>query len=143
MAETRVKNRFCRDCGVDVRPHALFCYNCGSSVAPKATPPKNKNKEISGDNLFDADIDSDKASASLKTEILETAEKNGNEENNREKPRLESAASLRRKPKTIQKKRIEIVWEEPDHAPNLWFILVALLLTLFAIGIWLLASSLG
>ena len=50
---------------------------------------------------------------------------------------------MRRKSKIYQSKKIEVVWEEHDNAPNGWFILVALLLTLIAAGISYLAIYLN
>lgn len=142
MAETLVKNQFCRACGMDIRPRALFCYNCGSSVAPKI--PLLENQKTSEDDLFDAAVAEGKETSDLKTEVIneKIVETNGKKDSAQEKPPLQSADKLRRKPKTVQRKRIEVTWEEPEGAPNVWFILVALLLTVFAFGIWLLASYL-
>jgi ribosomal protein L40E len=51
--------------------------------------------------------------------------------------RLKSAAAMRQKAKSNQKKVVEYVWEEPENAPNIWFLLVSLLLALFAGGLLL------
>lgn len=144
MAETLVKNRVCNACGADVRAGAFFCYNCGASISADAAQlPERNGKNDQGE----------------KTEKLLPLEKNFEDENvtapeEREtagkdeaivaekEPELKSAASMQRRPKTIQRKRIEVTWEEPASAPNIWFLLVAVLLTGFAIGLWLLASYL-
>ena len=55
---------------------------------------------------------------------------------------LQTAANLRRRAKTAGRKRVEIVWEEHDNAPNGWFIIVALILTVFAIAVWVLSTYL-
>jgi hypothetical protein len=48
------------------------------------------------------------------------------------KLKLKSAASLRRKSKSFQNKKVEIVWEEHENAPNIWFIAVTVVLTIVA-----------
>jgi hypothetical protein len=60
----------------------------------------------------------------------------------REDAKLKSAANMRRKAKSFQRKRVEVVWEEPENAPNKWFPLVAIVLILFVIGIFYLAMYL-
>lgn len=61
-----------------------------------------------------------------------------------EEAKLKSAASLRRKAKPgLQKRKVEqIVWTGHENAPNAWFIVVALVLTLFATGVFWLAMNL-
>ena len=60
-----------------------------------------------------------------------------------EEAKLKSAASLRRKAKTFQKKKVEeIAWTGHENAPNGWFILVAVVLTLFAVAVFWAAMSL-
>lgn len=144
MAETLVKNQVCTSCGADVRTGAFFCYNCGSSVAPDIVSTERNGKNDEGEKteklLFsEKPLEEEKIPA---VENKETPEKKEAEITPTAKPELKSAASMRRKPKTIQRKRIEIVWEEPASAPNVWFLLVAVLLTGFALGLWLLASYL-
>ena len=60
----------------------------------------------------------------------------------REDAKLKSAANLRRRAKTFQKKTVEVVWEEPETAPNKWFPIVAILLILLVVGIFYLAMYL-
>lgn len=140
MAETLVKNKVCNACGVDVRPGSLFCYNCGSGVSAAASE-KSAEKTLIENNLFSENTDDDKKLAAVVEE-----DKSGTQNNGKitadEKPKLKSAASMRRKPKTIQRKRVEVVWEEPESVSNYWFILIAFLLTLFAAGLWFIALSL-
>src|SRR5215210_6792017 len=125
MAETLVKNRVCNACGADVRSGASFCYNCGSSViAEPLSPEKNGNNDVGEKTekfLFpEKTFEDEKIQA---VENKETAEKTEAEITAEAKPELKSAASMRRKPKTIQRKRIEVAWEEPASAPNVWFLL--------------------
>lgn len=144
MAEILVENQVCGACEAEVRKGALFCYNCGTSVAPEMEPPANNHKSEKAPDIEVAEritekekVETKPASAEVFTEtaIKKPDGKPGDLAENK----LKSAASMRRKPKTVQQKRVEIVWEEHENAPNIWFILVALLLTLFAAGIWYLA----
>jgi hypothetical protein len=166
MAETLVKEKVCRACGADVRPRALFCYNCGSAVAPDAPLPEGRKKSKSGNwynsetagqdpapavskksgrrskpaaaQKADPEIEDAAVAAPAGDEKKAVDEKSGKSD----LKRLDSAANLRRRGRSIQKKRVEIIWEEHDNAPNGWFILVAVLLTLLAVAIWLVARYL-
>ena len=144
MAETLVKNRVCNACGAEVRSGAFFCYNCGSSVETEtASPEKNGNNEVG--QKTEKLLYPEKTFEDEKIPVVEnkeTSERNEVETTPEVKPELKSAASMRKKPKTIQRKRIEVTWEEPASAPNVWFLLVAFLLTGLALGLWLLASYL-
>lgn len=141
MAETLVKNRVCNSCGADVRDGALFCYNCGSNVAVDTSSERNGNNDKS--QKTEKLQFPEKTLAEEKIAVVEDKKTDEKTETVPEpKPELKSAASMRRKPKTIQRKRIEVVWEEPASAPNVWFLLVAFLLTGLALGLWLLASYL-
>ena len=52
--------------------------------------------------------------------------------------KLKSAAALRKSGRVApQKKTVEVVWEEPENAPNGWFLVAAFVLALFAVGILL------
>jgi hypothetical protein len=149
MAETLVENRTCSACGVDVRTGALFCYNCGGSVAPELPVAENHlpdgdfresvTEEISGEEILEPIKDI----PSAKTVFAETADKPIEKTGIQEEAKLKSAASLRRKAKTFQKRKIEeIAWTGHENAPNAWFILVALVLTIFAVVIFWLAMRL-
>lgn len=153
MAEIIVKNQICSICGADVRKGALFCYNCGGSVAPEIIVPKAEKV----DNENQVVIKKDFTENGQKTSGKKLKNKPQNEsallEEIAEKPipkpavqpetKLKSAASLRKKSKVIQKKKVEIVWEEYENAPNVWFILAALLLTAFAVVVMWLALYFG
>ena len=156
MADIFVKEQVCEACGVEVREGAAFCYNCGSNVTPENLPPENNHQSanvISGkfrEEVAENEFVAQETEVNLPendvavTEII--AKKHVEEPDTTVKdlpePELKSAASLRRKPKTIQRKRVEVIWEEHENAPNAWFILVAVLLTLFAGGIWYIAMYL-
>ncbi|MBA4123742.1 MAG: zinc ribbon domain-containing protein [Acidobacteria bacterium] len=145
MAETLVENQVCNHCGADVRPTALFCYNCGSSVAPE-TVIALKDKESVGESRLRRIIAEGKngdKNVQIKRIIAEEAvDKSITQSSVQTETNLKSAAAMRRKSKTIQPKRIEVFWEEHENAPNGWFILAAILLTLTAAGILYLAMYL-
>lgn len=141
MAETLVKNEVCKKCGVDVRANTQFCYNCGASVSGSVENDLTDGNKETNLLVFPENAVAEKDSAAVRDHLAEAATGNGNAAVE-EKPPLKSAASMRRKPKTIQRKRVEISWQEPESAPNLWFILAAVLLTVFAFVLWFLASSL-
>lgn len=113
MAEIKTEKQICRTCGVDVRPDTLFCYNCGSAVG---NFPTVKDKLLEEEQF--AGRESEKISAAAK------------------ETKLTSAASLRQKKNSAPKKTVEVVWEEPQSASNVWFLVVAFLLTIFAVGIF-------
>lgn len=46
--------------------------------------------------------------------------------------KLRSASALRKRTKPTRIKKVEIVWEERDSAPNAWFIIFAMLVSLIA-----------
>ncbi|CAN5756325.1 hypothetical protein BH24ACI1_BH24ACI1_27370 [soil metagenome] len=145
MAEILVENQVCNHCGADVRPTALFCYNCGSSVAPEIVIAL-KDKESAGEARFRRIIaegkNGDKPTQIKQTIIEEAVNKPTTQSTVQTETKLKSAAAMRRESKTIQPKRIEVFWEEHENAPNGWFILAAILLTLTAAGILYLAMYL-
>lgn len=158
MAETLVEQRVCAKCGADVRKGALFCYHCGGAVAPEvAVSAANGDSVSSGwfrENI--AEEESPKTTAKLDEAVAEELEKPIEKPSDTpiektsdepvEKPKiveeaqLKSAAAMRRKAKIVQKKRIEeIEWAEHESAPNVWFLLVALILIAIAAGLFFLA----
>ena len=146
MAETTIENRVCSSCGSEARPNALFCYHCGGSVAPEVVVALKDKKAAVGEDLFHENIIEEK-NAEQPTQI----EKSGIEKTAddavpklivNEEPKLKSAATMRRRSKSFQPKRTEIIWEEHDNPPNGWFIVAAVFLTLFAAGILYLAMYL-
>jgi len=163
MADTLVENRVCEACGVDVRSGSLFCYNCGESVEPKSEVVVNEDNEIASQIWFrenignNGDESGESKSEEIKIEsdseiakteevvenpIDKTAQAPVEKTSIHEQAKLKSAASLRRKSKIIQRKKVEVVWEEHENAPNGWFIIVALVLAGLAAGIIYLAIHL-
>jgi len=131
MAEISVENQTCKKCGVDIRPNTLFCYNCGASVAPEEM---NGNRPSSAD-FQNKSVKEKKASKIKSRTVSKKHIKDLEQTASFETTKFKSAASLRQKSKPAQKKSIEVIWEEPENAPNVWFLAVAFLLTLFAVGI--------
>lgn len=150
MTENPVENPVCSTCGALVRPQALFCYNCGSAVAPEIEQPERDEAAGNG-SLNDGIVDENKAETQLKTgsdENYDAPIQKPSDTLVEDKPekilplqtetKLKSAAAIRRSGRTpVQKKTVEVVWEEPESAPNVWFLVVAFVLALFAVGILL------
>ena len=135
MVETAIENRICQTCGAEVRPNTLFCYNCGKSVAPEIVQdlPRKRDGgdvEFRENNAPGQKNDLGQTESTVLRETIDEPIPILSEE-----PKLKSAAAMRRQPKSVQPKRVEIIWEEHANAPNGWFILAAILLTLFAFGI--------
>lgn len=143
MAETTIENQVCRTCGAGVRSGAFFCYSCGSAVSPE-TKVALKDEKTVGNVSFPktlAEENNNGQTAKLEQPIIEqtVADKSVLKPNANEEPKLKSAAAMRRKSKIYQPKKIEVIWEEHENAPNGWFITVAIVLTLLAAGIFYLA----
>lgn len=167
MAKTLVEKEICDACGADVRPDSLFCYNCGGAVSDDIPESVLERKQkISSGNNFRNDLppDNNLKTTKLKNEAVEeieikpiekpsekpfvdefpakTEEKLPERPSIQEEAKLKSAANLRRKAKIYQRKTVEVVWEEPENAPNKWFPIVAILLIFFVIAIFYLAMYL-
>ena len=145
MAEIKVENSTCPACGADARPNALFCYHCGSSVAPELVVALKDKKDVSNVRFYkisDEEKNGDKSEQIEQVVVEKIEDKPIYKSNLSEEPKLKSAATMRRKKKSFQPKRIEIIWEEHENAPNGWFIAAAIFLTLFAAGILYLAMRL-
>ncbi|MDQ3042391.1 MAG: zinc ribbon domain-containing protein [Acidobacteriota bacterium] len=145
MAETTVENLICQACGADVRPNALFCYHCGGSVAAEVVVALKDKKAVGNAQFRDViseEKNGDKSERIKKTIVEQIEDQPILKPNVVEEPKLKSAATMRRRSKSFQPKRVEIIWEEHENAPNGWFIAAAIFLTLFAAGILYLAMLL-
>lgn len=150
MSETTVENQVCNACGADVRKDALFCYHCGGELASKTSVSideqtggklfQENNFERNGNNFKSFKVETEKENREIIAgeQIAAPVEKT----NAAGETGLKSAATLRRKNKSIQPKRIEVIWEEHENTPNVWFILVAVFLTIVAAVILFLAIRL-
>lgn len=152
MAETLVENQICDACGADVRAGALFCYGCGGAVASEIIVAKNNKTAIAGQVRFPEITSRENKNGDEfkegKVELKQEVEEASFKEDAKapavkpvvgEMPELQSAASLRKKSKTFQPKKIAVSWEEHQNAPNIWFILTAVFLTILAAVILFLA----
>ncbi len=143
MVEIRVKNRICQACGADARPNALFCYHCGGSLAAAADinlGNKKDSNEPFRRSVAETENGGQPAAQTRAAIVREPADQPILKLiPPAEEPKLKSAAAMRRKSKRFQPKRIEIIWEEHENAPNGWFVFAAIILTLFAAGILFLA----
>lgn len=129
MAETQVENRICNACGSEVRRDALFCYHCGGSVAPEIVVAlKDKQSFMENEN-------GNKSAQGKIPKIDESIDKPIPKPGLPEEPKLQSAAAMRRKSKSFQPNKVEVIWEERENAANIWFILAAIVITLLAVGI--------
>ncbi len=146
MAKKAPEKSFCDACGADIRGGSLYCYNCGGPVTEEskaAVAAKTATDGIS-DAWFREEITPPRDTTKLKppavTEVAEAPpiEKPGIYE----EAKLKTAASLKRKGKTLTRKRVEVVWDEPDKGPDAKFILAALSLTLIVIVVFFVAAYL-
>ncbi len=69
-------------------------------------------------------------------------EKSARQSDIQKEAKLKSAAAMRRKAKSFQAKQVEVVWEEPENSSSVKLVLVVFLLTLFAVGVVVLANYL-
>ena len=105
----------------------------------------SEDVEIENDQSDEQEIIEDNAEIEADEDTeLQTDEEIGEDENaeKRDLSKMDSAANLRRRGKSIQKKRVEIVWQEHDNAPNGWFIFFAVFLTILALVIWIISTYL-
>jgi hypothetical protein len=151
MAEKLLEKPICQACGADVRQYAQFCYSCGSSVAQ--AEKENTGNNGKPDVRLREEVAGGKSAAS--PEKIEAAEKPiekpaedffalpvGNKLKSRNEdlaenksPPLKTAAAIRKQNRRAEKKRVEIVWEEPRNSANILFIIVSLFLLLVAVVI--------
>jgi hypothetical protein len=167
-ADVRKGALFCFSCGSSVAPEIPASEINASEITQPAIDeseaaehkdrkfeiikPENEEPERTApltEVFVDENLKRDGDEAENKTEVLPAAEVTEisdipvKKTDIIEEAKLKSAASLRRKAKTVQKRKVEeIVWTGHDNAPNLWFILVAVVLTLLAFGIFWMAMQL-
>lgn len=134
MATASVQNKICRLCGAEIRPNALFCYACGGAVVEEEKRSEKLAFEKSAEIAVKKRETVEKAEAVENIEKVETGKPIAAEE-----AKLKTAAAMRRKSKSFQSKKVEVVWEEHDNAPNVWFIAAAIFLTIAAGAILFLA----
>lgn len=132
MPEIAVENPVCDACGADIRPGTRYCYNCGEVVAVKTG---GEYQPIGTEEAREADqktVRSDNGSRGKTNEAAPLASAKPTIEENRP---LKSAAAIRRRAKAFERKPIEVVWEEREKSPGVIFVVVTVLLLLFAIAV--------
>lgn len=165
-----VEKRVCGECGVDVRPDTSFCYNCGKSVSPEAPAPDEAAEASDawfGETLVserpaeelaepvepEPESEPEPELKSSEPEVEERADAAAEEtipdvsdidpihHSLPVEGGLKSAAAIRKRPKTYQRREVEVVWEEHQDPPMSRFILVTLLFVLFTIAVFLIAMQ--
>ncbi len=152
MAKSVAEKPVCEACGADVRAGSLFCYNCGGPVTAEAKRAKKKktakaavsdawfNDELSGTGRRDTNkLTPPEPEPSSEPEPTQT-DKPIPKPGIYEEAKLRTAASMRRKGKSIERKSVEVVWEAPEVMPGARFILAALSLTLVVVLIYFAAA---
>ncbi len=160
MAE---ENQICPSCQAVIRSRALFCYKCGASIVSNSSSKSKKGKRkktaelvsemIEGvekkeelSNVWFKDKIVEEKDEELKLpeveqEIVQSMSEEVKIESTpsiQEKAKLQSAASMRQSAKTIQKNRIEVVWEKPETS-NIRFILGTIIFAAIAFAVVFLA----
>lgn len=113
MNQVLVQERVCEKCGADVRPESLFCYSCGERVTADGPTIDPDDEGVSPDAVEDE-----------KANFRRPGERSGEE--------LRSAALLRKRLRTFERKPVEVIWETPAASSDARFIAVTILLLFFA-----------
>jgi hypothetical protein len=144
MAETTVENQVCQACGAEVRKGSLFCYSCGASVSAEIPVVKKDKNEVISETDFKAtaipvnvngkgtkqkQINQEVKKIVVEETLAAPIEKSNSAD---QETKLKSAAAIRKTTKSIQPKKVEIIWEEHENTPNVWFIAVTIFLTILA-----------
>ena len=159
-ADIRPGSGFCYNCGGTISlEEREDLPKTAASIDPKAVDDAWRQNDLGETSDFQTSS-IDLKTTKLKEEVVEVIDlkpigKPSDEPLNQtiesipaEKPalpedaKMKSAANLRRKAKSFQRKTVEVVWEEPESAPNKWFPLVAIILILLVVGIFYLAMYL-
>jgi dGTP triphosphohydrolase len=159
MAE---ENQICPSCQAVIRSRALFCYKCGASIVTNSSAKskkggRKKTAELVSEAIDGAEKKDEVSNVWFQDKIVEEQVAEEVEEQKadevmeevkiastpsiQEKAKLESAASMRQKAKTIQKKQIEVVWEQPNTS-NIWFFLGTIIFAAIAFAVVFLAWTL-
>ena len=140
MANQAVENAVCPTCGADLREGALFCYGCGKAVPASASEDPAKTLQFSRDT-FAVDVDSaavPRPDDPKATNGPVTVDAGGPAANGKG---LRTASSMRRRPKTPERKNVEVTWASPERPSALFFVVSISLglaaLTLIALALYL------
>lgn len=103
-----------------------------SEPEPVAESEPPQSKAVPADTQLKSDLRSGAGGDAPRTRIRSRATEETKFTSSFDDTRLRSAASLRKKGKPARLKMVEIVWEEKEQSPNIWFMVMALLFGLFA-----------
>ena len=153
MAENVIEKAACTSCGTEVREGSSFCYSCGEPVSGKPLKAKSKRSRKGSKNGRSVKETNRLAEEPEKAIVQETQVDEQPVENHAEpiaveepviedkhalaesvvedSSRLRSAASMRRRTRTFERKPVEIMWVEREK-PSLTFIIVSLIIVGFA-----------
>lgn len=148
-----LEKQICESCGAEIRANALFCFNCGAQVASdEAVQADIEHEEKVSNAWFKEELAEapkapqkatspqkvkEKVSKKTKDEVKVNTNNNGKGlDKQTETPvKLKSAASIKDRSKLGGRKTVEIEWDLPESAPNVWFLIVSFILLVFAIFI--------
>lgn len=134
MPEILYETDTCKACGAKVRPGSHFCYNCGGSLAigqPAASAATAINDVwLKGEIVEPVKRETTKLAKPKRASAAATAPADTPvpKPGIQEEARLKSAASLRKRAKSYQRKTVEVFWEEHSRAPNGRYFLASLIL---------------
>ena len=144
MAEAVAKEKVCNACGADIRPDSLFCYACGGSLESELAEIEKGESGAELDDVAQKEsLGEDKDKDKKKEEKVAVKAKSPEPKaKDAEKKELKTAAALRKKPKNLGVKRVEILWEEHEEAPNVWFLVGAVVFTIIGAVLFYIAMYL-
>ncbi len=157
MTQTAVEKDTCSKCGKDVRAEALFCYHCGGNLQNDAKTPSSKAitepPKTDSDSVRSAAPEvthpGDEERIAKPAVGLGFEEKSSTPGKQKEEAKLKkdlskmkSASKLRKRPKPVRRQKVETVWEDSAGSPNIWFILMSIVFTAIAVGLFFLAMQL-
>lgn len=137
MANQAVENAVCPTCGADLREGALFCYGCGKAVPATASDDPARTLQFSKDT-FAVAADPAPRPAEPKSAAPVTMDASEPAANGKG---LRTASSMRRRPKSLERKNVDVTWAAPERPSALFFIvsitLALVALTLIALALYL------
>lgn len=127
MPEIAVEDPVCSACGAEVRPGTAYCYNCGEAVAPlDELEHVSEAGNAAAENNGTVPTPAESPLVKPDETVTQTVE---------ERRPLKTAAEIRRRARAFERKPVEIVWEEHAKAPGILFVIVTVILALFAIAV--------
>jgi hypothetical protein len=163
-AEVRPQTSFCYNCGKSVtetpdrdpaeEPSSIWFGETIISDGPEPEPEPTEEPENAVTEVFEEPVPAEPAvdPAEYETEKIERENLEPETPSGPDpfdpvhhslpvESGMRSAASIRRKPKTFQRREVEIVWEEYEGKSNLKYILITLLVVLFTVIVFWIAMT--